>query len=273
MKAKLNVLFIILMSVMLILAFTTQVRAEYSADVVMTPDKTEVKPGDVITIKVELANVVDAGTGANVMSGYIEYDENFISKVAASQGTWTINPETKMFLLEGNVLTEDGEYATLQLTVSDNATGSSTVKFTQLMTSEGTAEPTSDDITLTFNVASEENPGEDDNNPGDDNNPSGDNDPADDDNQTGDQNQTGDENNQTGDENQIGGNNNQTGNRNNSNSSNINTIKGNSKENFTAKTSLPKAGEGVSTWLIIGAVVLIASGIGFYWLYKRYQKV
>ena len=167
MKTKLKIMLIMLMIIMLITVFTTSVKAEYSAIVTMTPDKTEVNPGDTISVVVNLEDVVDAGTGASEMAGYVEYDSNFIESISSTQGTWATNPETGMFLLSGNILTEDGQFAVLQFKVSENATGSSSVTFTQIITSDGTAEPSSPDITLTFTVADPEDPS----NPEDPNNP------------------------------------------------------------------------------------------------------
>ena len=161
MKTKLKMILIILMAIMLITVFTTSVKAEYSATVTMVPDKTEVNPGDTVSVVVNLEDVVDAGTGASEMAGYVEYDSNFIESISSTQGTWTTNPETGMFLLSGNILTEDGQFAILQFKVSENATGTSSVTFTQIITSDGTAEPTSPDITLTFTVADPEDPGDD----------------------------------------------------------------------------------------------------------------
>ena len=88
MKTKLRIVLILLIIVMLITAFTTSVRAEYSAEVTMTPDKTEVNPGDTVTVVVDLVNVVDAGTGASEMGGTVEYDTNFIEVYNGKIGTY-----------------------------------------------------------------------------------------------------------------------------------------------------------------------------------------
>ena len=251
MKTKLKMILIILMAIMLIAVFTTSVKAEYSATVTMVPDKTEVNPGDTVSVVVNLEDVVDAGTGASEMAGYVEYDSNFIESISSTQGTWTTNPETGMFLLSGNILTEDGQFAILQFKVSENATGTSSVTFTQIITSDGTAEPTSPDITLTFTVADPEDPSnpEDPNNPEDPSNPEDPNNPED----PGDDNTAG-RNNITG-----GG------------STNTNSIRGNSTSNVTTQTKLPHA--GIGTGMIIAGAVLVVIIIGSYVLYKRYQKI
>ena len=255
MKTTLKAIFIILMAVMLITVFTTSAKAEYSAEVTMTPDKTEVNPGDTVTVVVNLVNVVDAGTGASEMAGNVEYDTNFIESISSTQGTWMTNPETGMFLLSGNILTEDGQFAVLQFKISENATGSSSVTFTELITADGSGvEPSSPDITLTFTVANTEEPGGDDNTTGNDNT-------------TGDDNTVGDDN-TTGDDNTAGGNNTAGGGNTNTNR---NSIRGNSTSNVTAPTRLPNA--GIGTGIFIAAVVLVAVIIGSYVLYKRYQKI
>ena len=247
MKTRLKAILIILMAVMLITAFTTSVKAEYSAEVEMTPDKTEVNPGDTVTVIVNLVNVVDAGTGASEMAGNVEYDTNFIESISSTQGTWMMNPETGMFLLSGNILTQDGQFAVLQFKISENATGSSSVTFTNLITADGSgSEPSSPDITLTFTVANTEEPGGDDNTTGDDNT-------------IGNDNTTGDDN-TAGGNNIIGGGNTST-----------NSIRGNSTSNVTTQPKLPDA--GIGTGIIIAGVVLVVIIIGFYALYKRYQKI
>lgn len=272
MKTKLKMIFVVIMAIMLITVFTTSVKAEYSATVTMTPDKTNVKPGDIITVVVNLEDVVDAGTGASEMGGYVAFDKNFISQIRAKTGTWEMNDETGKFILSGNVLTEDGEFAILELTVNENATGTSYVAFSELATSDGTAEPSSPDITLTFNITDEENPGGDDNNPGgDDNNPGeDDNNPGEDDNNPGgdDNNPGGDNNNPSGDDNNPSDDDNDkpTG-----GDTNKNTIKVDPTENVTSQTKLPDAGMGIG--MIIAGIALVVIIVASYMLYKRYQKV
>ena len=295
MKTKLKIMLIALMVIMLITVFTTSVKAEYSAIVTMTPDKTEVNPGDTISVVVNLEDVVDAGTGASEMAGYVEYDSNFIESISSTQGTWATNPETGMFLLSGNILTEDGQFAVLQFKVSENATGSSSVTFTQIITSDGTAEPSSPDITLTFTVADPEDPSnpedpnnpEDPSNPEDPNNPEDPSDPEDpsnpedpsdpedpnnpsdpeDPSNPEDPSDPEDPNNpeEPGEDNTAGGNNIIGGN------TNINSIRGNSTGNVATQTKLPYAGTG--TGMIIAGVILVVIIIGSYVLYKRYQKI
>ena len=59
MKTKLKTILVLLVAVMVIGVLSTTVKAEYSAEVKMTPDKTEVKPGDTVTVVVELVNIVE----------------------------------------------------------------------------------------------------------------------------------------------------------------------------------------------------------------------
>ena len=259
MKTKLKIMLVLLTVIMVISVIPTAVKAEYSAEVKMTPDKTEVNPGDTVTVVVELVNIVDPGTGASDMGGNVEYDTNFIESISSTQGTW--DSANGRFLLSGNIITEDGQFAVLQFKISENATGSSSVRFTEIQTANGSgAEPYSPDITLTFNIADPDQPGGDDNTTGDDNT-------VGDDNTTGDDNTAGG-NNTSGDDNTSGGNRNNTSSGGNTNK---NSIRGNSVGNTTSQTKLPYAGTG--TGIFIAAVVLIAVVIGSYVLYKRYQKV
>ena len=243
MKTKLKMVVIIMMAIMIIGMLTTNVRAVYSAEVEMVPDKTEVNPGDTVNVVVNLVDVVDAGTGATDMAGTIEYDSEFFENITATQGSWMMNEANGLFSLSGNVLTEDGEFAVLQFTVSDNASGTTTVRFTGLQTANGSdAEPTSPDITLTFNVA--EDP-EEPENPGNTQDPDNTVDP---DNEV-DDNNTAIPGNHTG----------------------TNSIRGNNVNNVTSITRLPNA--GLRTGMIIAIAILVVVIIGSYLLYKKYQKI
>ena len=233
---KLKTIFVILIAIMIIGMLPTMVKAEYSARVTMTPNKTQVNPGDTVNIVVALADVVDAGTGANEMQGTIGYDSDFFESVTASQGSWTMNEGNGKFTLGGTLLTGDGQFAILQLKVSENATGSTTVKFTDLKTANGSsAEPTSPDITLNFSVAESEEPQGDTNTAG---------------NSAATQNTTNTTN--------------------SSGTSSTNSIRGNTTGNVTTATRLPNA--GVKTGIIVAAVILIVLIAGSYLLY-RYPKI
>ncbi len=240
MKTKLKIMLVLLVMA-LIIAVATNVKAEYSAKVTMAPDKTEVKPGDTVTVVVNLVNVVDAGTGASDMGGNVEYDTNFIESISSTQGTW--DSANGKFLLSGNILTGDGQFAVLQFKISKNATGSSTIKFTNIQTANGSgAEPYSPDITLRFTVLESEGPGENDNTTGNNNT-------------IGDDNTTSDDN-TVGNNNTIGGGNSTT-----------NSIKG----NVVTQTKLPNAGLGTGVFII--AIILVGVTIGSYVLYRKYQKI
>lgn len=245
MKTNLKTILILLIAIMVIGMLSTNVKAEYSAEVQMTPDKTEVNPGDTINVVVELVNIVDAGTGASDMAGTFEYDTDFFDSITASQGTW--DSANGNFILSGSILTQDGQFAVLQLKVSDNATGTGSITFSNIITSNGYGEPSSPDITLTFNVVDEEDPGNTDD-------PSNNNTNTNDTN-TNDTNTNGTNNANT---NGVGGSNNAS--RNNT------AISGN---NTTTKTQLPYAGIGKG--IFIAVVALLVVGIGSYALYRRYN--
>lgn len=240
MKTNLKTILILLIAIMVIGMLSTNVKAEYSAEVQMTPDKTEVNPGDTINVVVELVNIVDAGTGASDMAGTFEYDTDFFDSITASQGTW--DSANGNFILSGSILTQDGQFAVLQLKVSDNATGTGSITFSNIITSNGYGEPSSPDITLTFNVVDEEDPGNTD-------------EPSNNNTNTNDTNTNGTNDTNT---NGVGGTNNAA--RNNT------AISGN---NTTTKTQLPYAGIGKG--IFIAVVALLVVGIGSYALYKKYN--
>ena len=241
MKSK--TLLIILISMVLVLGMlTTTVKAVHSAQIEMVPEKTTVQPGETIEVVVNLTNVQNAvdedgnPDGINLLGGMVEYDENFFEDI----GVGEIGPNG--FLLDsddGAGLTEDGQFTVIEFKISDTASGSSTVRFTGLSTSNITDEADSEDISLTFTVSDEEEPQD----------PNG-----------------------TGGNGTQGGNNDDNGVRNNG----INSIRGNSSNGAgssggTSKSKLPDAGLGKG--IIIGAVVLIVITGGSYFLYKKYQKI
>ena len=245
MKTQLNTLLIVLIMIMMIVMLSTTVKAVYSATIEMVPDKTEVKPGDTVSVAINLVDLTDS-TGTDVMEGNVEYDENFFDEITASSGSWMSNGGAFNLITSasGAGLTEDGEFAVLQFKVSENATGTSTVRFTGVKVTDGAGESEPQDITLTFTVSDEEEP----ENPEDPNgvDPNG----------------------------TQGGNNDDDNNgvRNNG----INSIRGNSSNGAgssggTSKSKLPDAGLGKG--IIIGAVVLIVITAGSYFLYKKYQKI
>ena len=247
MKMKSKTLLIILISMVLVLGMlTTTVKAAYSAKIQMVPEKTTVQPGDTIKVVVNLANIQgieptynedgQVENGINSIAGKVEYDKNFFEDI----GVGEIGPDG--FTLdsdEGEGLVKDGQFTVMELKISDTASGSSTVRFYDLVTTNGLDEPKSDDISLTFTVSDEEEPED----------PNG-----------------------TGGNGTQGGNNDDNGVRNNG----INSIRGNSSNGAgssggTSKSKLPDAGLGKG--IIIGAVVLIVITGGSYFLYKKYQKI
>lgn len=241
MKSKLTIVIAMIIAIMLIGGMVTSVDAAYSAQVQMVPNKTEVNPGETINVVINLTNVVDAGEGADVMGGKIEYDANFFENITASQGSWMLNNENGLFNLTTNPLKADGQFAVLQFKVSESATGSTTVKFTELTTTAGEEEPTSPDITLNFSVISEEEP-EETNESTTDN--SGTNNPTE-------EGQTEDENTPSSNEDK-------------------NTVPDDKNNGATTLSKLPAA--GLTTGIIVAAVILVVIIIASFLLY-RYPKI
>lgn len=242
MKTNLKIILVLLISIMMICMLATTVKAEYSASVRITPDKTEVRPGDTINLTIEFYDMVDVNdTGANSMEGVVQYDTAFFDSIGGTG--CELNPQTGKFNILGTTLTEDGVFATLQLKVSENATGTATVTFTDIITSDGgegeeLSEAPSADITLTFTVADDEEQPEDPNDGNDDEQ---------------------DQENATDPENSVDPNNSVDSNgRNNTNS------------NGVSSRRLPNA--GVGTGILIAVIALAVVSIGSYVLYKKYQK-
>ena len=241
MKTKLKSIVVIFITIMIIGMLPTIVKAEYSAKVTMTPNETEIKPGDTINIVIDLKDVVEAGTGVNEMEGTIEYDPEFFGSITALQGSLTINETNGMFTLGGNLLTEDGQFAILQLKVSEEATESTTVRFTNIKTANGSnSEPTSPDISLQFKIAEENKT-----------NSNSINNIA---------NITNTEKNNASSKNTTD----------TASTTSTNSIKGDTTNTATSISRLPKA--GIKTGMIIAVVILIVLIAGSYILYK-YPKI
>lgn len=152
----------ILLLIMFIVSITlillpTSVNATYSAKIAIEPSKTEVTPGETIDLVVKMNDIQDAGTGILEMMGEVEYDTNFFD--GGITGAAFMQGKDKLFTISSNTpITESGSvFATVQIKVKSNATGSGYIKFTNLVSSTG-EEATSSDITLNFTVKNSSNP-------------------------------------------------------------------------------------------------------------------
>lgn len=248
MKKKLKLIIILIIAIVAISIIPTISKAEYSAKIEVVADKTNVKPGDTVNVTIRLKDVKDAGTGVNAVSGIMKYDSNFFSSVknngvegTSSNQEW-YNSNTGVILLDGTTLTSDGDFKVLQFTVSNTATGSTTVNFTKMHSTTGSNEVYSDDVALTFTVGSDNN-----------NN----NDNSKDENTTPDKDKT----------------NSSTAGNTTKNDGGASTkqISGTESTGVTSKTQLPKA--GLKKGIIIAGATLLIVIIGSYALYKRYPKV
>lgn len=262
MKKKLKLIIILIIAIVAISIIPTMSKAAYSAKMDIVPDKTSVKPGDIINVVINLKDVKEAGTGVGAIAGILNYDSKFFSSVKmdgveAANSNWYVPSTQKFSITASNPLTKDGEFKTLQFTVSDTAVGSSKVEFKDLISSGGGTQddPTleieskSDDVTLTFTVSSDDN---NDNNNGDNNNNNGK-----DENTTPDEDKT---------------NPSTTGNTpKNDGGSSKKQISGTGSTGVTSKTQLPKA--GLKKGIVIAGGILLVVIVGSYVLYKRYPKV
>ena len=267
MNSKIKKMVVFIVAILAISIIPTMSKAAYSAKMDIVPDKTSVKPGDTINVVINLKDVKEAGTGVGAIAGILNYDSKFFSSVKmdgveAANSNWYVPSTQKFSITASNPLTKDGEFKTLQFTVSDTAVGSSKVEFKDLISSGGGTQddPTleieskSDDVTLTFTVSSDDN---NDNNNGDNNNNNGDSDNGKDENTTPDEDKT---------------NPSTTGNTpKNDGGSSTKQISGTGSTGVTSKTQLPKA--GIKKGIGIAGGILVVVIVGSYVLYKRYPKV
>ena len=253
MKSK--TIFIMIISLVMILMMMPIVKADdgtaYSAKIQFVPDKTEVKPGETINISVKLTDIKNPGSGANMASGTLTYDNKFFSDILQNgksyKDTQWLNAETGKILIDGNNLTTDGEFK-----VSDSATGSTTLKFTNLTSSNGNDEPTSDDVTLTFNIKTDDDGSEDPTPKPEE--------PKEDDGGSEEPSEGDGKKDNTTDPNGIKTN----------NGIKVNTSNG-ANGGTTTKTTLPKAGMKKGFMVVVGTLLIIITAS--YVSYKRYQKI
>ena len=258
MKSK--TIFIMIISLVMILMMMPIVKADdgtaYSAKIQFVPDKTEVKPGETINISVKLTDIKNPGSGANMASGTLTYDNKFFSDILQNgksyKDTQWLNAETGKILIDGNNLTTDGELSKLQFKVSDSATGSTTLKFTNLTSSNGNDEPTSDDVTLTFNIKTDDGGSEDPTPKPEE--------PKEDDGGSEEPSEGDGKKDNTTDPNGIKTN----------NGIKVNTSNG-ANGGTTTKTTLPKAGMKKGFMVVVGTLLIIITAS--YVSYKRYQKI
>lgn len=258
MNSKIKKMVVFIVAILAISIIPTMSKAAYSAKMDIVPDKTSVKPGNTINVVINLKDVKEAGTGVGAIAGILNYDSKFFSSVKmdgveAANSNWYVPSTQKFSITASNPLTKDGEFKTLQFTVSDTAVGSSKVEFKDLISSGGGTQddPTleieskSDDVTLTFTVSS------------DDNNNNGDSDNGKDENTTPDEDKT---------------NPSTTGNTpKNDGGLSTKQISGTGSTGVTSKTQLPKA--GLKKGIVIAGGILLVVIVGSYVLYKRYPKV
>ncbi len=266
MNSKIKKIVVFIVAILAISIIPTMSKAAYSAKMDIVPDKTSVKPGDTINVVINLKDVKEAGTGVGAIAGILNYDSKFFSSVKmdgveASNSNWYVPSTQKFSITASNPLTKDGEFKTLQFTVSDTAVGSSKVEFKELISSGGgtQADPTleieskSDDVALTFTVGSDNN----DNNNGNNNNNNNNPDNGKDENTTPDKDKTNPSTNGNTPKNDGG--------------SSTKQISGTKSTGVTSKTQLPKA--GLKKGIVIAGGILLVVIVGSYVLYKRYPKV
>lgn len=280
MKVSLKSIAIILITMMLIAVLPTTVKATYSATVSIQPDKKEVKPGDTVTLVIVLKDIEDVGTGILDMLGKIEYDSNFFEDdiQVDSGATWMMGKDNLFMIGAAAPVTQSGKrFAGITMKVKENATGTSAIKFTELITSSGDGEAVSPNVTLTFTV--DKNNQDKPVNPDDDEDPTTPNDkedPA----TPSDKNDPTTPDNKEEEKPTISDEEQKPGIQNNTVNTNKSEIQNNTKVNNTiistnitnsSSQTLPKAGIETKIFAMITIAAII--GTGSYILYRRYRKI
>ncbi|MBQ9658420.1 MAG: hypothetical protein IJV31_06605 [Clostridia bacterium] len=136
---------IILILVVIAALSTISNAAALQATISITPDKTEVNPGDSVTFTLKLINGDDVGAA----SGVIQYDTNFFESMTHSSGIG-INTGTgkfSMFVTPG-----EPNIGTFTLKVKSTATGTGNVKFTELEASDSEDIATTPDVSIDIKI-------------------------------------------------------------------------------------------------------------------------
>lgn len=106
MKKKLLILGVVLLALTAIFALNVSAYEITSAEIAITPSKTEVNPGDTVEFTVSLKNL-EADTGLMGLGAYVEYDSNLLELKNETEGLsgWTdatISPSTNRFATTRN---------------------------------------------------------------------------------------------------------------------------------------------------------------------------
>ena len=289
-----------LITIMVLILFwtATSFAAKLEATISITPSSTEVKPGDTVTFTMKTTNITNSEDGkVYAIAGVLTYDKNFFEELNMSL---TYNEENGKFTGMGNYA-NNTTVDTITLKVKSGATGTGTVSFTELTSSDGrddyeNGEASSPDVNITITAKQDEGNNEGGNNEGGNNeggnNEGGNNEGGNNEggNNEGGNNEGGNNeggNNQGGNNeggnneggNNEGGNNeggnNQGGSNNGTNDdgSKKETVKPESTDNSKSSISkLPKTGTTIAIVLPIIGVLVVSSVVAFN-KYRKYRGI
>ena len=135
---------IILILVVIAALSTISNAAALQATILITPDKTEVNPGDSVTFTLKLINGDDVGA----VAGVIQYDTNFFESMTSSGiGINTGTGKFSKFVTPG-----EPNIGTFTLKVKSTATGTGNVKFTELEASDGVDTANTPDVSMDIKI-------------------------------------------------------------------------------------------------------------------------
>lgn len=232
-----------------------------SIDVKLTATTSEVEKGKEITVSITLANI-NVEKGVNTFLGTITYDSKVLEyvNVQSSNGWGALFNSNEGILLGNsmNLVKTDQVIAKLTFRVKEDAIeGNTTIKASNMETSDGDIKIIPANTSITFNVKTVATSNPDENQGGE--------------NKPGDNNNQGSNAGNTGNQGQNGN----TGNNGNAGTTGESQTSGSGnqqKANSVATSKIPYTGVGdIAIYLIILAVVII--GIVSYMKYRKYRGV
>lgn len=135
-----------------------------------TANKTEVKPGDTISINLNIADIDAGELGINTIEAVLEYDKNVFEPITSSDFTgannWSITYNNETGENEGKFVavivqtgvTEDQNIGTLNLKVKSGVSKQTTkISFTNIKTNDGSTEISTADQNISVEIKASEN--------------------------------------------------------------------------------------------------------------------
>ena len=157
---KRNFLKIVIISIMLILIYSTIVSA-YSYNTSMTPSSTSVGSAEELTVNVKVSNL-DVGDGINTFSGVISYDQEIFEKISDSSieglNSWSANYNSdngKVTLTKMSKVKTEEDILQITLKTKSDASGVGKVSLTSIVASNSQDDISGTDISVSITVGSE----------------------------------------------------------------------------------------------------------------------